>query len=160
MAGVGGDFAPSVTGQHLVDDRGGNGFFQVLGERGADGGNDDHSACGGLLEPRLKKGFFLGGTHELATTAAPVARRRGGGFAELRAEGLLHAWDSGATHAKDGCGLLQRDSKERRKQNGLAETEAACALGVAGDFLGFVDECRVDGGFSCHPDWIAKYVSS
>jgi hypothetical protein len=26
--------------------------------------------------------------------------------------------------------------------------------------LGFVDECRVDGGFSCHPDWIAKYVSS
>jgi hypothetical protein len=27
MAGVGGDFAPSVTGQQLVDDRGGNGFF-------------------------------------------------------------------------------------------------------------------------------------
>jgi hypothetical protein len=26
--------------------------------------------------------------------------------------------------------------------------------------LGFLDEYRVDGGFSCHPDWIANYVSS
>ena len=35
MAGVGGDFAPSVAGEEFVDDRGGDGFFQVLGERGA-----------------------------------------------------------------------------------------------------------------------------
>ena len=32
MAGVGGDFAPSVAGEEFVDDRGGDGFFQVLGE--------------------------------------------------------------------------------------------------------------------------------
>ena len=120
VSGVGGDFAPSVAGEEFVDDRGGDGFFQVLGERGAEGRDDDHAARSGLLKPGLKEGFFFFRTHELATASAPVLRRCRGGCAELSAKSLLHAWNGGAAHAKDGCDLFQRGSDPRGKQNRLA----------------------------------------
>ena len=120
MPGIGGDLAPSVAGKEFVNHRGGDGFLQVLGERGTDGGDDDHSARSCLLKPGLKEGFFFGGTHELATAAAPVARRCGSGSAELSAESLLHAWNGGAAHAKYGCDLFKRGSDPRGKQNRLA----------------------------------------
>ncbi len=160
MAGIGSDFAPSVAGEKIIDDRGGNGFFQVLGEGGADGGNDNHPSRSGLLKPRLKEGFFLSWAHELPAATAPVPGWRRGRFGESDAEGLLHARNSGATDTKKGRGLFQSRSHQRGKQNGLAESQGVGALGVTGDFFCFIEECGVDGGFSCHPQRIANYISS
>jgi hypothetical protein len=56
----------------------------------------------------------------LATASAPVLRRCRGGCAELSAKSLLHAWNGGAAHAKDGCDLFQRGSDPGGKQNRLA----------------------------------------
>lgn len=91
---------------------------------------------------------------------SPVARRRGGGFSELGAEGLLHARNGGAAHTEDGCRLFQSGSNPCWKQNGLTESKGAGALGVLRDFLGFIDEVGVDGGFSCHPYMVSNYISS
>ena len=86
---------------------------------------------------------------------SPVARRSGVGFSELDAEGLLHARNGGAAHTKDGCRFFQSGSNPCWNQNGLTESKGAGAFGVLRDFLGFINEGGVDGGFSCHPSMVS-----